>query len=69
MLYVHLYIYIYIWVQFVRDIIYLGRVGMDDRVSTSHSQYCMSGVMLSLKDNDYKILHSRSSFITCDVDC
>ena len=29
----------------------------------------MSGVILSLKDNGYKIIHSRSSFITRDVDC
>ena len=29
----------------------------------------MSGVILSLKDNGYKIIHSRSSLITCDIDC
>jgi len=33
------------------------------------SQYCMSGVILSLEDNDYTIIHSSSSFISSGVDC
>ena len=31
---------------------------------TSHSQYCMSGVILFSKDSDYKIFHCSSSFIS-----
>ena len=38
------------------------------RHSYSRSQYCMSGVILSSKDNDYKIIHSSSSFISSGVD-
>ena len=39
------------------------------RLPYSRSQYCMSGVILSSKDNDYTIIHSSSSFISKGVDC
>ena len=35
----------------------------------SCSKYCMSGVIISSKDNDYKIIHSSNSFISSEANC
>ena len=55
----------------VRDTIWWCRVGMDDSVSTfcSHSQHFMFGVILSSKDNNYKIIPSTSPLISSGVNC
>ena len=65
-----IYIYIYICGYNLFAILYTSVVLVwMIEYRTSQSQYYMSGVILSLKNNGYKIIHSRSSFVFGDVDC
>ena len=58
---IYIYIYIYGCNLFVMLYDSVVLVWMTDySVSTFPYKYCMSGVILSSKDNSYKIIHSSS---------
>ena len=69
---IYIYIYIYGYNLFVilydDGVVLVWIIEYQHLCPRSRFQYCMSDVILSSKDNDYKIIHNNSSFVSSGID-